>query len=356
MQKETIMRFARPIIVVLAAIAVVLVAQRFIRRTEPEQRRSAGVTPVAAEVVQAMEFADRTEAIGTVSANESVTVTPAVTERIARIHFDDGQYVEKGDLLVELEHSEESAALEVASINLEEKRREFERVEMLREQDLVSQEEFDRARGDLEATGAQVKAAEARLNDRMITAPFGGVVGIRRASPGSLVSPGQAITTLDDLSTVKVDFTVPEALLAQVAVGQPVACRAAPWPEETFSGLVTGIDSRVDPDTRSVGMQAVIPNPERKLRAGMLLTVQLTCCPRVSPGVPERALLSYADRQYIYVVREDQTVEQREVVLGSRVVGWVEIVEGLSPGETIVVDGLLNLRDGASVQVEQETA
>jgi membrane fusion protein (multidrug efflux system) len=103
-------------------------------------------------------------------------------------------------------------------------------------------------------------------------------------------------------------------------------------------------------------MQARIPNPERRLRTGMLLTVELTCCPRESPSVPERALLSYADRQYVYVVREDQTVEQREVKLGARDVGWVEIVDGLSPGETIVVDGLLNLRDGASVQVEQATS
>ncbi len=219
--------------------------------------------------------------------------------------------------------------------------------EALREQNLISQEEFDVTQGHLEASRARAAAAEARVNDRVITAPFAGVLGIRRVSPGALVSPGHVITTLDDLSVVKVDFTVPEALLAEVAMGQSVEGRAAPWPEEKFLGKVTGIDSRVDPMTRSVGMQARIPNPGGRLRTGMLLTVELTCCPRESPSVPERALLSYADRQYVYVVREDQTVEQREVKLGARDVGWVEIVEGLSPGETIVVDGLLNLRDGA---------
>jgi len=150
-----------------------------------------------------------------------------------------------------------------------------------------------------------------------------------------------------------VDFTVPEALLSEVAVGQAIEGRAAPWPEERFGGKVTSIDSRVDRATRAIAMQARIPNPGGKLRSGMLLTLELTCSPREAPGVPEKALLSYADRQYVYVVREDQTVEQREVVLGKRDVGWVEIVEGLSPGETIVVDGLLNLRDGASVSVEQ---
>jgi membrane fusion protein (multidrug efflux system) len=347
------MKFLKPIIVIATAVAVVLIAHHYIRRSEPAQRRGGGEMPVVTQVVEDRDFADRTEAIGTVSANESVTVTPAVTDRIASVHFNDGAFVERGDVLVELEHAEESAALEEARIDLAEQQREFERVVALREQSLVSQEEFDLAQGDLDAATARVNAAEARVGDRVITAPFAGVLGIRRASPGALVSPGQVITTLDDLSVVKVDFTVPEALIAQIAKGQSVVGRAAPWPETTFSGKVTGIDSRVDPVTRAVGMQARIPNPRARLRAGMLFTVELTCCPRTSPAVPERALLSFADRQYVFVVREEQTVEQREVVLGVRDVGWVEITDGLSAGETIVVDGILNLRDGASVSVEQ---
>ena len=347
------MKLLKPLIVIVGCLAAVFVAQRYIRRSEPQQRRAVGDTPVVAQIVQARSFADRTEAIGTISANESVTVTPAVTERIASIHFDDGAFVEEGDILVELEHAEESAVLEEARIDLAEQERKFERIEQLREQSLVSQEEFDFTLGDVEAARARVVAAEARVRDRVIAAPFSGVLGIRRASPGALVSPGTVITTLDDLSVVKVDFTVPEALLAEVATGQSIEGRASPWPEERFAGKVTGIDSRVDAATRAVAMQARIPSPGGKLRAGMLLTVELTCCPREAPGVPERALLSFADRQYVYVIREDQTVEQREVVLGTRDVGWVEIVDGLSPGETIVVDGLLNLRDGASVRVEQ---
>jgi membrane fusion protein (multidrug efflux system) len=347
------MKPLKSIVVIAAAIALVLIAHHYIRRSEPPQRRGGGDTPVVAQVVEARSFADRTEAIGTISANESVTVTPAVTERIARIRFDDGAFVQRGDVLVELEHAEESAALEGARIDLAEQERLFGRIEALRGQNLVSQEEFDLAQGTLDAARARIAAAEARINDRVITAPFAGVLGIRRVSPGALVSPGDLITTLDDLSVVKVDFTVPEALLSEVALGQSVEGRTAPWPEERFSGKVTGIDSRVDPATRAVGIQARIPNPSRKLRAGMLLTVELTCCPRESTSVPERALLSYADKEYVYVVREDQTVEQREVTLGARDVGWVEIVDGLSPGETIVVDGLLNLRDGARVLVEQ---
>jgi membrane fusion protein (multidrug efflux system) len=348
------MKVLKPIVVVSAAIVVVLVAHHFIRRSEPPRRRMGGETPVVVQTVELRSFYERTEAIGTISANESVLVTPAVSDRVSRILFEDGAHVKEGDVLVELEHSEESAALEEARVNLDEEQRESDRVETLREQNLVSQEEMDLAQGNLEAARARLTAAEARVNDRIIKAPFDGVLGIRRVSPGALVSPGSVITTLDDLSTVKVDFTVPEAVLSELALGQSVEGRAAPWPDETFRGTVTGIDSRVDRVTRAVGVQARIPNPNGKLRAGMLLTVELTSRTRVSPAVPERALLSFADKQYVYVVREDQTVEQREIVLGIRDVGWVEVLSGLEPGETIVVDGLLNLRDGAPVKVETE--
>jgi membrane fusion protein (multidrug efflux system) len=351
------MKLLKPLIVIVGSLAVVLVAHHFLQRSEPLQRSGGGgEIAVAAEPVGARHFSDRTEAIGTVSANESVTVTPAVTERVAAVRFENGAFVEPGDVLVELEHAEESADLEEARIDLAEQERQFDRVTALRERDLVSQEELDLAQGYLDGARARVAAAEARLNDRIITAPFAGVLGIRRVSPGSLVSPGDVITTLDDLRVVKVDFTVPEALLAQVAVGQPIEGRSAPWPDDAFSGRVTSVDSRVDPTTRAVAVQALVPNPEGKLRAGMLMTIELTCCPREALGVPERALLSYADKQYVYVVRGDQTVKQREVRLGTRDVGWVEVLDGLSPGDTIVVDGLLNLRDGAVVRVESTEA
>lgn len=350
------MKALKPFLVIVGCLVVVLVAHHFIRRSAPGQRSFGGETAVVAEVVEPRSFADRTEAIGTVSANESVTVTPAVTERVASVLFEDGEHVEPGQVLVELEHTEESAAVEEARIDVEEQSRQLERVKSMRGENLVSQEDLDLAQGYLDAANARLQAAEARLKDRIIVAPFAGVLGIRRVSPGALVSPGEEITTLDDLSTVKVDFTVPEASLAELAVGQTVQARCAPWPDDVFRGRVMGIDSRVDATTRAVGVQARIPNPRGKLRAGMLLTVELTCCERDALGVPERALLSYADKQYVYVIRDDQTVAQREVKLGTRNVGWVEVVEGLSPGDTIVVDGLLNLRDGASVKVESTAA
>jgi membrane fusion protein (multidrug efflux system) len=350
-------RLLKPLVVIAVCVAVVLAAHQLLKRSEPQARpRGGGETTVVAQPVLTRSFADRTEALGTAQATESVIITSAVTERVARLHFENGASVALGDTLVELEHSEESAELEAERIGLAEQERQFERVRSLRESNLVSQEEFDLARDELHVARARVEAAEARLRDRILTAPFAGVLGIRKVSPGTLVSPNHVITTLDDLSAVKVDFTVPEALLSQIAVGQPIRALCAAWPGEIFTGRTTSIDSRVDPTTRAVPVQARIPNPGSKLRAGMLLTVELTCCPRDGLGVPERALLSYADKQYVFVVGGEGTAEQREVELGVRDVGWVEVVSGLEPGEMVIVDGLLGLRDGAPVRVEHGDA
>jgi len=346
------MKLVRSALIIIGAVVLVLAARYVLQRGDAADRsRGPGVITVVTEIVGARMFSDRTEAIGTVVPNESIIITPAVTERIAEIHFEDGVFVSAGDVLVELEHTEEAAAVQEAQVAYEEQKREYDRMVELRDGDLVSEEELAAASGDLAAAEARLDAAEARLSDRIVTAPFEGVLGIRRVSPGALVHPGDVITTLDDLSVVKVDFAVPEALLAQVDVGQTVIGQATPWPDAVFRGRVTGIESRIDPATRAVGMQATIPNADRRLRGGMLLTVELTCCPRESASVPERALLSYADKQYVYVVHGGETVEQREVTLGARVVGFVEVADGVAPGDTIVVDGLMSLRDGAEVRV-----
>src|SRR5690606_19131515 len=129
----------------------------------------------------------------------------------------------------------------------------------------------------------------AQLSDRVITAPFDGVLGLRQVSPGSLVTPGTAIATLDDVSIIKLDFSVPETLIAALAPGQAVTALSAAFPGETFEGVLRTIDSRVDPVTRSVMARAELPNPERKLRPGMLLTVDVRRAPRQALALPELA-------------------------------------------------------------------
>jgi membrane fusion protein (multidrug efflux system) len=175
------------------------------------------------------------------------------------------------------------------------------------------------------------------------------VLGFRQVSPGTLVTPGTAIATLDDIRTIKLDFPVPEAFLASVAPGLSIAAKSAAWPDREFEGKVRAVDSRVDPVTRAVTVRAEIPNPDSLLRPGMLLTVQLFKPERQALIVPEIALIQVGGQSYVFRVGADATVEQVEVGTGARRRGEVEIVAGLAAGDRIVVEGTVKLRPGAAI-------
>jgi membrane fusion protein (multidrug efflux system) len=342
--------------VVLVCVAVVLALhRRFGSPQLPKRPPLAGNKVVKAERAALRPFATRVEALGTAEANESITVTAPVSERIAAILFTNGAVVEAGQKLVQLENAEELAQAREAEVSLAERRRELERVRSLRDKQMVSEQELDSSQTAAEAAEARLAAAEARLKDRAITAPFAGVLGIRRVSPGSLVGPGTAITTLDDVDPIKADFAVPERLLSAVEPGLAVEVASAAWPGETFTGVLVTVDSRVHPATRAITAQALLPNPRRRLRGGMFLTVALICRPRNAIGIPEKAVIAYSQNHYVFAVRADSTVERREIELGERENGWVEVTAGLAEDQTIVVDGLMDLRDGDRIQVAGET-
>ena len=171
-------------------------------------------------------------------------------------------------------------------------------------------------------------------------------------SIGDLVSPGTKITTLDDISEIKVDFRVPEKYYPQVKSGQKVGVQTASFPNRIFSGSITAVSPRIDPVTRSAEVRATVPNPEGKLVPGMLFVVTLELGEHVSINVPEQALMSLGEIQYVFVYKPGQKrVERREIKLGQRSRGMAEILSGLKVGELLVVDGVLKLVDGAAVQV-----
>lgn len=337
--------------VVAGCVAVVVLAKLLIGSAAPASKQMMGGDPlVVTAVVGVTDFSDRIESIGTASANESVVLTATVAERVRAINFEDGARVKAGTVLLEMENDEEKADLAEAQTDLAEQRREYERARALRQQNGVSEQEMDTRRFALERAQARLVAAESRLRDRSVIAPFSGVLGLRQVSPGSLVSPGTAITTLDDTSLIKLDFTVPETYLSALKPGQEIAARSVAWPDSVFRGTVAQIDSRVDPGTRAVKIQARIPNEDGRLRQGMLLTVELLSNPRRSVAIPEAALVAYGSDQFVYVLNADQTVERRPVTLAKREAGVVEIADGLAEGETIVIDGVMRLRPGIKVQ------
>ncbi|MCG6969298.1 MAG: efflux RND transporter periplasmic adaptor subunit [Gammaproteobacteria bacterium] len=315
----------------------------------PKQTKS---SPVIISEVKVDRFVDRVEALGTLKANESVSVTANVTETVANIHFDDGQRVDAGDVLVELTSAEERALLKEARVRESEATRQYERIKSLVAQRSASQSLLDERTRDLDAARAIRVAIESRLSDRMIKAPFAGVLGLRNISRGSLVEPGDVITTLDDDSVMKLDFTVPSIFLPRLKIGLGIEAKASAYGNRSFEGEIHSINSRVDPVTRSIQVRAYIPNPDRTLKPGVLMQVEMLKNPREAIVVPESALLQRGREHYVMMVNNDNVAERRQVTIGGRRPGEVEIVAGLTQGDRVITHGNDKVRPGQPVTIQ----
>lgn len=305
--------------------------------------------PVTTVRLQPETFSERIAAIGTVKARESITVTAKVSELVEQVHFDSGDEVRAGAPLITLSDRQQRAALTEALAAADEAERLYRRQSELAQQQLIARSQLDSQRATRDAANARVAQIRAQLADRVIRAPFSGVLGLRQVSPGALITPGIAIATLDDISAVFVDFPLPEAQLSVVAPGRPIGGRAAAFPGRDFAGTVETIDARVDPATRAATVRARVPNPERMLRPGMLINVELPSAERRTLLVPEIALVQIGRESYLYRVGADDSVEQIEVTVGARGGGKAEILSGAAAGDRIVVDGTGKLRPGAKI-------
>jgi membrane fusion protein, multidrug efflux system len=311
-------------------------------------------TPVFVAEVQRQIIEDRLEALGTLRANESITVTSQVTEVITKIHFDDGQRVVTGDVLAEMTSDEELAQLKEAEANVVEAEEQLKRVSPLAKRGISSGAVLAERQRDFDAAKARLDAVKSRIADRRIRAPFSGVVGLRTISVGALVEPGTVITTVDDDSRMKLDFTIPATFLPTIRAGLPIVARASAFGNRDFKGEVTGIDSRVDPVTRSIALRAILPNPDGILRAGALMTVDLFKNKRDALVVPEKSILAKGRKNFVFIVdpKADQpTAVKREIKIGRRQTGLVEVLDGVKVGQHVITDGTLKVRDGSVVKV-----
>jgi membrane fusion protein (multidrug efflux system) len=306
--------------------------------------------PVLVALPQHQEFVDRIEALGTAHANESVLITAQVTERVTAVGFEDGQVVEAGHVLVELTSDEESAKLTAAHATYDEAQRQYQRVSDLVEQGSDSLSHLDQRFAVRDAAAARVTELQAQLSDRLIVAPFAGVLGIRSVSRGTVVRPGDEITTLDDIDLIKLDFTVPESFLGFVAPGLEIRTSSVAYAEKSFVGRVSVVDTRIDPRTRAIRIRALIPNPDHLLRPGMLLRVELYTNPQRSLSLPEQAIVPEGEHHYVFVVNQEARAQRVEVRIGRRRPGVVEVLSGLTGNERVVVDGV-DLRAGLPLQV-----
>ena len=326
---------------------------------EPQGRPAGGWGGAAKVVTQQIELrplVDEIEALGTAKANESVEIRPRISSLVTRILFEEGQFVEEGDLLVELENSEIRAGLALAEASLSESRSLYNRSKELESTQAISASNLETLHAQVKVDEANVEAARAKLSHTRIRAPFSGRIGLRRVSPGSFVNTDSVITTLDDVSVIKLDFSVPETFVNVVRQAMTIVAHSLVFPEQDFNGTVASIDTRLDPVSRAVEVRAVIPNDDGLLKPGMFMTVDLQRDRGDVMMAPEQAIVPEGSRQYVYVV-SDGVVEKRQVQLGRRIPGFVVIAEGLAAGESVVTEGTHKVRDGAEVEtLEARTA
>lgn len=324
-------------------------------QNEEKQKKGSwgsGATPVIVATAQIQTFTEIIEALGTVKANESTMLSPPITGIVAQIDFEEGQSVEAGKVLIQLEKDEEQAYLREAQAMLKESERQLQRVRQLENSGGISQSTVDEALTSYEASLAQVSSLETQLNEHLLRAPFSGIVGLRNISLGTLIRPGDPVLSIMDISSVKLDFTIPEAYLSMLKTGQTIKATSIAYPDQVFTGTVQSIDSQIDVITRALTVRAVIPNQNLQLLPGMLMTVDLATIEKQSIAIPESALVPIGGKQYVFLVDENKLAKRILVEIGNRTPGQVEITKGLQAGDIVISEGF-RARHGKPVEIKQ---
>lgn len=321
-------------------------------------KKNAAATVSAPPPVQVIAIEARTQAVSetlslpaTIAANESVEIRPETDGIVLEINFTEGEHVEKGQTLVQLDATKFAAELAEAEANLKLSEANFNRAKQLFQNKLISQQDFDQTASAFAVNQAGLELKRRILKDARVSAPFSGMVGAQEVSPGQVVSRSTRLTSLVDLSVVKVEVRVPEKYLRQLRLGQQLEFAVAAFPGERFRGEVYFVSPEIAESTRTALVKARIPNGEGKLRGGMFASLDLTLQLRESAIViPEPAVMSNGDQFSVFVIDGKNTAQIRPISVGYRLAGKVEVVKGLSAGESVVVEGIQKLRPGSAVK------
>jgi membrane fusion protein (multidrug efflux system) len=312
--------------------------------------RGASAVPVELSAAARGTIRERIEAVGSTLARQAVDIVPLSSGRVAEIAFRPGALVQESAVLVRLDDRAEQAAVAEAQAMLREAELALDRARRLRTNNTVAQATVDELEAAYLGAEARLDAAQKQLADRTVRAPFAGVVGIRGVDVGARVDDTTVLTTLDDLGEIEIEFSVPEIFFARVRPDQLVQATSASFPGETFAGRIATIDSRIGQVSRAFRVRAVLPNPDLQLPAGMFMHVSVVLEERPAVLIPEQAVLAEGDSTFVFTVADGRAV-RREVRLGQRDAGTVEVLDGLGADETVVRTGLQRLRDGVAVQV-----
>lgn len=314
-----------------------------------------GPTAVIATPVMLKSFGDTVEALGTTRSNETVIITADIAEKVTKIYFEEGQDVKKGDLLITLARGEENAALKAAQAEFAEARSSYNRAKDLQATKAISKAALQERLSALNQARAAIAGVSARLDKLAIVAPFDGVIGLREVSVGALVQPSDMITTVDDISVIKVDFDVPSLFLPTLKKGLQIIGKVEAFGEREFIGEVQTVNTQVDPSTRTVKVRAIIPNEDRVLKPGLLMTLNLIKNERKALIIPEEALIKRGNKNFVFVVQENEgkiIATEKEIEIGARRRGDIEVLSGLNENDQVINHGTLKVRDGAEIMVK----
>ena len=304
---------------------------------------------VGGTVTQA-EFISEIEAVGTAFANEQTVITSPVTERIERIGFADGAIVRRGAVIAQLSSGEESADLSSVAARAREAGKQLDRLTELQQRGFATNSSVDQQTAVRDSARADANAIRSRIADRVIRAPFDGVLSLRTVSPGTVVTSGSPIATISDISAIKLDFMVPENFLTALEPGQVIEATTGAYPNQSFYGTIDNINPLVDPLSRSLTVRAKLPNNARQLRPGMLMSVRIVSETRTGLAIPETALISQGEQTFVFVVDEDGIARRTAIEIGLRSKGMVEVKSGIALGAKIVADGTVKVRDDSPVK------
>jgi len=289
------------------------------------------------------------KALGTALAYDSAKIVSATSDYLTLLQIREGAQVKKGEIIAQLNDTEEKARVNELAALLAEQKRQLARLKNLTQTQASAISLLDEQQAKVNATQAQLDAVQARLNEMVIRAPFDGLIGLRQVSEGAFISAGTVLTTLDDISTIRVEFNVAERYMASLTPGLALRITNVAYGNEVFAGEIKALDPRLDPVTRSIKVHGVVANQSLKLRPGMLLNVQVELAKSQVLQIPEKAIVPLQNKHYVFVVDAENKVTQREVELGERIPGSVEVLSGLAEGDEIVTEGTQKLRPGVTI-------
>ncbi|MBL4941654.1 MAG: efflux RND transporter periplasmic adaptor subunit [Colwellia sp.] len=348
-----------PLFIILSLLVGLVIYLQW-PEAEQHKKKFQRIVPVKTTTVKLAEFKDSIEAIGTARANEQVLITSKYSDFVDEVFFNDGQLVKKGDVLIHLNNQEELAKVSELKANLSESMAQLQRFQELLSSKATSKSLVDEQEAKTKAIAAQLQSARIKLNDLNIKAPFDGVLGFREVSVGAYINAGSIITSLDDFSLIKVDFTLPERFLPTIIKGQSIIAHNSAYKNQPFMGTISSIDSRINPVTRTLKVRAEIPNNNLALRPGMLLNIQVLRQVETLLQLPESTIIPIEDKHFVFVISRDKNealiAVRKSITIGRRLPGVVEVLGGINNDEQVVTEGALKLRDGAKVKVLNQVA